>query len=100
MLHTHQPPCPPVCLCSRPCDLDLGVASVGSHSLDLAGSALPSLAADHHTLVKGENTLEAQIARVAIRSMTATAGAFSAPPFVQDFVQFMTTPGSHNVVLA
>ena len=28
--------------------------------------------------------------------MTATAGAFRAPPFVQDFVQFMTTPGSHN----
>lgn len=50
----------------------------------------------HHSLAKGENTLDAQIARVAIRSMTATAGAFSARPFVQDFVQFMTTPGSHN----
>eukprot|EP00038_Savillea_parva_P005878 m.160423 g.160423 ORF g.160423 m.160423 type:complete len:362 (+) comp11946_c0_seq1:179-1264(+) len=50
----------------------------------------------HCTLQQGENTLEAQIARVTLRSITKTSGTFQTKPFLQDFVAFMTTPGTHN----
>mmetsp|Transcript_17188 Transcript_17188/g.44787 ORF Transcript_17188/g.44787 Transcript_17188/m.44787 type:complete len:375 (-) Transcript_17188:261-1385(-) len=50
----------------------------------------------HCTLQKGENTLEGQIARLAMRSLAQSGGTFVAKPFVSDFVSFMTTPGSHN----
>eukprot|EP00037_Helgoeca_nana_P005609 m.52773 g.52773 ORF g.52773 m.52773 type:complete len:420 (+) comp16581_c0_seq2:539-1798(+) len=50
----------------------------------------------HCTLKKGENTLEAQVARVMMRSLATTGGIFTQAPFVQDFIKFMTTPGSHN----
>ena len=48
----------------------------------------------HCTLSKGENTLEGQIARLAMRSMTA--GDFDLDRMQQEYVEFMTTPGSHN----
>eukprot|EP00035_Acanthoeca_spectabilis_P008742 m.157782 g.157782 ORF g.157782 m.157782 type:complete len:173 (+) comp14482_c0_seq9:155-673(+) len=50
----------------------------------------------HCTLQKGENTLEGQIARLAIRSLAGTNGLFSPKKFVSEFITFMTTPGSHN----
>jgi hypothetical protein len=71
----------------------------------------------HLGLEAGENTLEAQLCRVLIRSIltssdskeitTAPDGAsdastatrtpvFSAPAFTESYIQFMRTPGSHN----
>ena len=49
----------------------------------------------HCTLKKGENTLEAQIARLFLRSV-ASKGSYSIDGFREEFVTFMTTPGSHN----
>ena len=48
----------------------------------------------HCTLSKGENTLEGEMARLAMRSMTA--GDFDLDRMQQEYVEFMTTPGSHN----
>mmetsp|Transcript_18933 Transcript_18933/g.44045 ORF Transcript_18933/g.44045 Transcript_18933/m.44045 type:complete len:355 (-) Transcript_18933:107-1171(-) len=48
----------------------------------------------HCTLQAGENTLEAQIARLAMRSMAR--GGFDFDRMQQEYVNFMTTPGSHN----
>lgn len=50
----------------------------------------------HATLQKGENTLEAQLARVLMRSMAESKGKFSQEHFRQAYIKFMTTPGSHN----
>lgn len=50
----------------------------------------------HHTLQAGENTLEAQLVRVLMRSVTACNGSFNKNQFCASYVQFMTTPGSHN----
>lgn len=50
----------------------------------------------HATLEAGENTLEAQLARVLMRSITETGGSFSAEHFRKAYITFMTTPGSHN----
>lgn len=50
----------------------------------------------HATLQSGENTLEAQLARVAMKSIVATGGIFDPNHFRQSYVDFMTTPGSHN----
>lgn len=50
----------------------------------------------HATLQAGENTLEAQLARVLMRSIAATNGQFDADHFRRAYVDFMTTPGSHN----
>jgi ADP-ribosyl-[dinitrogen reductase] hydrolase len=50
----------------------------------------------HATLAAGENTLEVQLARVLMRSITATAGVFDAAHFLSSYVTFMMTPGSHN----
>eukprot|EP00536_Pseudo-nitzschia_multiseries_P009623 jgi/Psemu1/201173/e_gw1.273.34.1 len=50
----------------------------------------------HATLRAGENTLEASIARVLLRSITANRGSFRADHFRDAYVAFMTTPGSHN----
>ena len=48
----------------------------------------------HCTLSKGENTLEGEMARLAMRSMTA--GDFDLDRMQQEYVEFMTKPGSHN----
>lgn len=50
----------------------------------------------HATLEAGENTLEAQLARVLMRSITETGGNFSAEHFRKAYISFMMTPGSHN----
>jgi hypothetical protein len=50
----------------------------------------------HATLAKGENTLEVQIARVLMRSITVTEGVFDADHFREQYVTFMTTPESHH----
>jgi hypothetical protein len=50
----------------------------------------------HATLAAGENTLEAQLARVLMRSVVQTGGAFDPDHFRNAYVNFMTTPGSHN----
>ena len=50
----------------------------------------------HATLAAGENTLEAQLCRVLMRVVVARGGAFDADAFRDAYVEFMTTPGSHN----
>ena len=50
----------------------------------------------HATLQAGEPTLEAQIARVLMKSIVANDGTFNANHFRQAYIKFMTTPGSHN----
>ena len=50
----------------------------------------------HATLQKGENTLEAQLARVLMKSIVACGGTFNADHFRDAYISFMTTPGSHN----
>ena len=48
----------------------------------------------HCTLRKGENTLEGEMARLAMRSMGG--GGFDAERMQREYVDFMTTAGSHN----
>lgn len=50
----------------------------------------------HCTLESGENTLEAQLVRLVCRSMTASGGRFVADDLRKNYVEFMTTPGTHN----
>mmetsp|Transcript_9153 Transcript_9153/g.13514 ORF Transcript_9153/g.13514 Transcript_9153/m.13514 type:complete len:445 (-) Transcript_9153:266-1600(-) len=50
----------------------------------------------HATLQKGENTLEAQLVRVLMKSIVENDGKFSKKHFLQAYVAFMTTPDSHN----
>ena len=50
----------------------------------------------HVTLDKGENTLEADLVRLALRSIAQNHGKFDQQKFLTEFVTFMTTPGSHN----
>ena len=50
----------------------------------------------HATLKKGENTLEAQLARVLMKSIVDNGGIFQPDHFRQAYIQFMTTPDSHN----
>ena len=50
----------------------------------------------HATLHKGEPTLEVQIARVLMKSIVTTNGIFDPDHFRQSYINFMTTPGTHN----
>ena len=50
----------------------------------------------HATLQKGENTLEASLARVLMKSIVATNGSFDPDHFRNAYVEFMQTKGSHN----
>lgn len=50
----------------------------------------------HVTLAAGENTLEASLARLLLRSVAAGGGTFDAERFRDDYVEFMQRPGSHN----
>lgn len=54
----------------------------------------------HATLQAGENTLEVSIARVLMKSIVVNGGTFDADHFRNAYVDFMTTPGSHNDVYA
>lgn len=49
----------------------------------------------HRGMSAGENTLNALVARLLVRSIVEE-GAYSPPSFLQSYVTFMTTPGSHN----
>ena len=49
----------------------------------------------HHGMQAGENTLNAITARIVLRAYTE-AGDVDVPGFLQAYVKFMTTPGSHN----
>lgn len=49
----------------------------------------------HNGMAAGENTLNALVARVLIRSITKTGG-YDPQAFIGDYVKFMTTPGTHN----
>mmetsp|Transcript_25751 Transcript_25751/g.38877 ORF Transcript_25751/g.38877 Transcript_25751/m.38877 type:complete len:418 (+) Transcript_25751:8-1261(+) len=50
----------------------------------------------HATLQRGENTLEAQLARVLMKSMVENNGEFIAEHFRNAYIKFMTTPDSHH----
>jgi ADP-ribosyl-[dinitrogen reductase] hydrolase len=50
----------------------------------------------HATLSRGENTLEASLARLLLQSLATNGGRFDAEHFRSAYVSFMTTPGSHN----
>jgi ADP-ribosylglycohydrolase len=50
----------------------------------------------HCTLQAGENTLECSLTRELYNSITANGGAFSSSAFRDRYVNFMTTPGTHN----
>eukprot|EP00043_Microstomoeca_roanoka_P005300 m.54875 g.54875 ORF g.54875 m.54875 type:complete len:434 (+) comp12906_c0_seq1:416-1717(+) len=54
----------------------------------------------HATLKAGENTLEAQLSRVLMRSIAEQGGQFQQRAWLEAFETFMTTPGSHNDVYA
>ena len=50
----------------------------------------------HATLQAGENTLEASLARVLMRSIVENNGSFDADHFRHAYMDFMMKPGSHN----
>ena len=50
----------------------------------------------HGTLQRGENTLEVSLARVLMKSIVNNDGIFDANHFRDAYINFMTTPGSHN----
>eukprot|EP01134_Creolimax_fragrantissima_P006223 CFRG6223T1 len=49
----------------------------------------------HHGLHKGENTLNAQLAREVMRTVI-DEGEYDSAKFLQHYIQFMTVPGKHN----
>lgn len=49
----------------------------------------------HEGMQAGENTLNALCARVVMRGITEGKG-YSTSKFLEDYVKFMTTPGTHN----
>ena len=49
----------------------------------------------HATLQAGEETLEASLVRVLLRTV-ASSKAVDADAFLDQYVKFMQTPGSHN----
>eukprot|EP00892_Ulva_mutabilis_P012018 jgi/Ulvmu1/9189/UM005_0289.1 len=50
----------------------------------------------HQGMAAGENTLNALCARVVMRGIADAGGQYSRERWLQDYVSFMTTPGSHN----
>lgn len=50
----------------------------------------------HATLQRGENTLEAQLARALMKTIVANNGRFREDDWRVAYVRFMTMPGSHN----
>ncbi len=49
----------------------------------------------HQFLVAGENTLNAKLCHILWNSLEANDG-WSEPDFLEKYIQFMTTPGTHN----
>ena len=54
----------------------------------------------HHGLKAGEGTLEASLERLLLRSMVTHGGHFDRDSFLDSYIGFMTTKGSHNDVYA
>ena len=54
----------------------------------------------HHGLKAGEGTLEASLERLLLRSMVKQGGYFDRDQYLDSYVEFMTTKGSHNDVYA
>lgn len=50
----------------------------------------------HNGMKAGENTLNSLCARVLIRTITEANGLYDPDRFLQNYVTFMTTPGTHN----
>ena len=50
----------------------------------------------HQGMAAGENTLNAQCARVLLRTIAAGQGAYDPRKFLEAYVAFMTTEDSHN----
>ena len=50
----------------------------------------------HQGMAAGENTLNALVARVLVRTLTLEGSAYKPASFLREYVAFMTTPGSHN----
>lgn len=50
----------------------------------------------HCTLDQGENTLEAQLVRLVCMSISERGGAFDPEDVRKRYIEFMTTPGTHN----
>jgi len=50
----------------------------------------------HCTLQAGENTIESDIVRECYNSIAANGGSLSPSIFLDSYIKFMTTPGSHN----
>jgi hypothetical protein len=69
------------------------------HSPSTAATCCQPLCDDVHLSPRspqaGENTLNAIVMRVVMRGMSAQGG-YTTERFLQDYVTFMTTPGSHN----
>ena len=85
---------------------DTGGAGRGNNKGQIIGSVInhgkkdywaPGKSIHYHcTLDAGENTLEAQLVRVVLRGIAANGGRFDPNKMREDYIKFMTTPGSHN----
>mmetsp|Transcript_15456 Transcript_15456/g.45920 ORF Transcript_15456/g.45920 Transcript_15456/m.45920 type:complete len:619 (+) Transcript_15456:1-1857(+) len=49
----------------------------------------------HNGMVAGENTLNAQVARGVVRTMTANGGVYDRDAFLAEYKRLLTTPGAH-----
>lgn len=58
------------------------------------------LAHYHAGLRAGENTLNSQVARVVVRTMTAEGGCYNGAAFLRAYKDFMTTEGSNDDIYA
>jgi hypothetical protein len=56
---------------------------------------MTTIDSESKSTIIGENTLEAQLTRLATRSITEKGG-FDQSDYLEKYVKFMTTPGSHN----
>lgn len=50
----------------------------------------------HSGLLAGDNTLNAELLRVLLQTVTAAGGVYNTSSYLQAYASFLTTPGSHN----
>mmetsp|Transcript_15959 Transcript_15959/g.62352 ORF Transcript_15959/g.62352 Transcript_15959/m.62352 type:complete len:374 (+) Transcript_15959:50-1171(+) len=50
----------------------------------------------HRGMQAGENTLTSRCARILLRTIAEAGGVYEEDRFLEDYVKFMTTPGTHN----
>jgi ADP-ribosyl-[dinitrogen reductase] hydrolase len=81
-----------------------GVGGRGSQSASIVGDVIlkgkkhlwgKSGTHYHHGMKAGENTLNALCSRVLMRSITSSK-SYDSSRFLKDYVEFMTSPGSHG----